>query len=147
MRLVTSIEYQASDRREGGREGKEEGSSNSSLLSLVQRECAGRGETWCAVTPSYPTTRVEERVAACGQVLNSYRAVLSQDLALLGDNSASVISSEKDKERPWSWKVTVPTCLGSSGVCRFTPTRSGRSAPATCISWSRVWRGTPRVSL
>ena len=110
MRLVTTVEYQASDRREGGRE---EGGSNSSLSSLVRRECAGRGETWCAVTPSYPTARVEERVAACGQVLDSYRAVLSQDLALLGDNSASVISSEKDKERPWSWKVTVPAWLGS----------------------------------
>ena len=116
MRLVTSIEYQASDRREGGREGKEGGSSNSSLSTLMRRDCVGRGEAWCAVTPSYPTTRVEERVAACGQVLDSYRAVLSQDLALLGDNSASVISSEKDKERPWSWKVTVPTWLGSSGV-------------------------------
>jgi len=105
VRLVTSIEYQASDRREGGREGKEGGSSNSSLSSLMRRDCVGRGETWCVVTPSYPTARVEQRVASCGQVLDSYRAVLSQDLALLGDNSASVISSEKDKERPWSWKV------------------------------------------
>ena len=57
------------------------------------------------MTSSYPTTRVEKVVANCPQVVEAFKAVVTKDLDQLGDNSPSVISSEKDLHRPWSWKV------------------------------------------
>ena len=48
---------------------------------------------------------VEKVVANCPQVVEAFKAVVTKDLDQLGDNSPSVISSEKDLHRPWSWKV------------------------------------------
>ena len=84
-------------------------SFNSSLTDLGSLvDCgSGREVGWCSVSPSYPTHLVEEMVTGCEQVLEAYKAVISQDLDLLGDNSPSIISSEKDHSRPWSWKVIL----------------------------------------
>ena len=88
---MNTIEYQASD--------PVVVQKNSTL-----EECLSE-EGWCPVTSSYPTTRVEKVVANCPQVVEAFKAVVTKDLDLLGDNSPSVISSEKDLHRPWSWKV------------------------------------------
>jgi hypothetical protein len=69
-------------------------------------ECgAGAEAGWCPVSAAYPALRAVEVQTGCPAVLEAYRAVVSEDLDLLGDNSPSVISSERDRQRPWSWKV------------------------------------------
>jgi len=88
---VNTIEYQASDPVAVQKNSTEE-------------ECLSE-EGWCPVSSSYPITRVEQAVARCPQVVEAFKAVVTKDLDLLGDNSPSVISSEKDLHRPWSWKV------------------------------------------
>ena len=75
-----------------------------SLASLV--DCgAGREVGFCSITSAYPKERVELLMYGCKEVLQAFKAVISDDLDELGDNSPSVISSEKDLARPWSWKV------------------------------------------
>ena len=91
MRLVNTIEYQASD-------------PVAIQKNSTEEECLSE-EGWCPVSSSYPIARVEQAVAKCPQVVEAFKAVVTKDLDLLGDNSPSVISSEKDLHRPWSWKV------------------------------------------
>jgi len=103
---VNTISYRATDYSLEERDNSAN-SFNSSLTDLGSLvDCgSGREVGWCSVSPSYPTHLVEEMVTGCEQVLEAYKAVISQDLDLLGDNSPSIISSEKDHSRPWSWKV------------------------------------------
>lgn len=103
---MNTIEYRATDYLLGETDDLDS-TYNSSLADLGSMvDCgSGREVGWCSVSPSYPTHIVEDMVSGCGQVLEAYRAVISQDLDLLGDNSPSIISSEKDHSRPWSWKV------------------------------------------
>ena len=88
--------------------------------STLEEECVSE-EGWCPVTSSYPIARVEQAVANCPQVVEAFKAVVTKDLDLLGDNSPSVISSEKDLHRPWSWKVGLRLrsylMIQISGVC------------------------------
>ena len=91
--LIESIEYPPNKSDPTG-----------SLASLV--DCgAGREAGFCSITSTYPKERVELLMYGCNEVLQAFKAVISDDLDELGDNSASVISSEKDLARPWSWKV------------------------------------------
>jgi len=76
----------------------------SSLTSLV--DCgAGREVGFCSMTSSYPKEKVQAIINDCNEILEAFKAVIPDDLDELGDNSPSVISSEKDLTRPWSWKV------------------------------------------
>ena len=100
--------------------------------STLEEECVSE-EGWCPVTSSYPIARVEQAVARCPQVVDAFKAIVTKDVDLLGDNSPSVISSEKDLHRPWSWKVGFHFHhLKSPGDLdlRCMRTRSGRCAPA-----------------
>ena len=72
--------------------------------TALEEQCLNK-EGWCPVSSSYPIARVEQAVANCPQVVEAFKAVVTKDFDLLGDNSPSVISSEKDLHRPWSWKV------------------------------------------
>ena len=96
MRLVNTIEYQEAS-------SDPVSVQKNSTLDLEEK-CLSK-EGWCPVSSSYPITRVEQAVARCPQVVEAFKAVVTKDLDLLGDNSPSVISSEKDLHRPWSWKV------------------------------------------
>ena len=101
--------------------------------TLEVEECLSE-EGWCPVTSTYPVVRVEKVLSRCSQVVDAFKVVVTKDLDLLGDNSPSVISSEKDLHRPWSWKVGSQYHLSScefNPLClRCTPTRSARCAPA-----------------
>lgn len=89
---MNTIEYQASD------------PSDAIQKNSTEEECLSE-EGWCPVSSSYPINRVEQAVAKCPKVVEAFKVVITKDLDLLGDNSPSVISSEKDLHRPWSWKV------------------------------------------
>ena len=75
-----------------------------SLAALV--DCgAGTEAGFCSMSSSYPMEKVDSLMYSCQQVLQAWQANLPEDIDLLGDNSPSVITSEKDEARPWSWKV------------------------------------------
>ena len=75
-----------------------------SLATLV--DCgAGTEAGFCSMSSSYPMERVHDLMYSCHQVLDAWQANVPDDIDLLGDNSPSVITSEKDEIRPWSWKV------------------------------------------
>jgi len=120
VKLVNTIEYQAGDYKGSSqpdlstsyRSGVVGGASFSavtnnmtdSLASLV--DCgAGTEAGFCSMSSSYPMERVHSLMYSCHQVLDAWQATVPDDIDLLGDNSPSVITSEKDEIRPWSWKV------------------------------------------
>jgi len=119
IKLVNTIEYRATDYKgtekdtsKGYRRGVVGGvdylpvSNNltDSLAALV--DCGAGSEIgFCSMTSSYPKERVHALMYNCGEILEAFQAVVTDDLDELGDNSPSVISSEKDLTRPWSWKV------------------------------------------
>ena len=75
-----------------------------SLAALV--DCgAGTEAGFCSMSSSYPMEKVDSLMYSCQQVLQAWQANLPEDIDLLGDNSPSVITSQKDEARPWSWKV------------------------------------------
>ena len=57
------------------------------------------------MTSSYPRERIEALHEHCSDIMDAFQALVPEDIDTLGDNSVSVISSEKDLARPWSWKV------------------------------------------
>ena len=57
------------------------------------------------MTSSYPKEMIEALYEHCSDIIDAFKAVVPEDVDTLGDNSESVISSEKDLARPWSWKV------------------------------------------
>lgn len=119
VKLVNTIEYQAGDYKGSSapeisnsyRSGLVGGGSFSpvtknmnSLAALV--DCgAGTEAGFCSMSSSYPMEKVDSLMYSCQQVLQAWQASLPEDIDLLGDNSPSVITSEKDEARPWSWKV------------------------------------------
>jgi len=119
VKLVNTIEYRATDYKgtdkdtsKGYRRGVVGGvdflpvSDNltDSLAALV--DCGAGSEIgFCSMTSSYPKERIHALMYNCGEILEAFKAVVTDDLNELGDNSPSVISSEKDLTRPWSWKV------------------------------------------
>jgi len=119
VKLVNTIEYQAADYKGSSpdisnsyRSGLVGGASFSSvtknmtdsLATLV--DCgAGTEAGFCSMSSSYPMERVHDLMYSCHQVLDAWQASVPDDIDLLGDNSPSVITSEKDEIRPWSWKV------------------------------------------
>ena len=119
MRLVNTIEYKEA--------------SDPIVIqknSTLEEECVSE-EGWCPVTSSYPIARVEQAVANCPQVVEAFKAVVTKDLDLLGDNSPSVISSEKDLHRPWSWKEGFEIEKSPDDTnLRCMHTRSGKCALA-----------------
>ena len=75
-----------------------------SLTSLVN--CSESREVgFCSMTSSYPKELIESLYEHCSDIIEAFKAFVPEDVDTLGDNSESVISSEKDLARPWSWKV------------------------------------------
>ena len=60
---------------------------------------------YCGYSESYPVERISWLLQNCSSLLSSFQAVVPEELDRLGDNSESVITSEKDEDRPWSWRV------------------------------------------
>ena len=60
---------------------------------------------FCGFSESYPVERISWLLQNCSSLLSSFQAVVPDELDRLGDNSESVITSEKDEDRPWSWRV------------------------------------------
>ena len=61
---------------------------------------------YCIKDNSYPHDMVTDLVSNCS-ILSSFSAFVPEDVDTLGDNSDSIISSEKDSDRPWSWRVSA----------------------------------------
>ena len=60
---------------------------------------------FCAMSSDYPTVLISEVVKNCSSLISTFQAVVPDEVDGLGDTSESVITSEKDEERPWSWRV------------------------------------------
>ena len=112
--LVKTVEYKQKDIPK-----KKE--SNSSLISSISSrlQCPELTETgFCSVAPSdYPRSQVTQLMEECGTeaLVKAWDALVPVDLDSLGDNTRSVISSQKDRDRPWSWTVSA---YSKSQVCQ-----------------------------
>ena len=62
---------------------------------------------YCKLTKDYPKNLFNDLLENCKEILSSFRAFVPENIDELGDNSESVISSEKDHDRPWSWTVSA----------------------------------------
>ena len=60
---------------------------------------------FCGYSESYPAERISWLLQNCSSLVSSFQAIVPEELDRLGDNSESVITSEKDEDRPWSWRV------------------------------------------
>ena len=60
---------------------------------------------FCSMTSLYPTERIKSLIRSCSRIVEAFAAFVPENFDSLGDNSIHVIESEKDPERPWSWKV------------------------------------------
>ena len=95
--------------------------TNSSLVSEISSrlQCSELAETgFCSVDPGlYPSSLVARLMEECGTeaLVRSWDALVPLDLDSLGDNTRSVISSQKDRDRPWSWTVSA---YSKSQVCQ-----------------------------
>jgi len=113
--LVKTIEYKQKDIP------KTTEANNSSLISEISSrlQCPELSETgFCSVDSGlYPESQVAQLMEECGTeaLVRSWDALVPLDLDSLGDNSRSVISSQKDRDRPWSWTVSA---YSKSQVCQ-----------------------------
>jgi len=102
--LVATIEYQPPD------DVVEEKTNNlSDTINYITNtvKCPELKEIgFCAQDNSYPHDMVTDLVSNCS-ILSSFSAFVPEDVDTLGDNSDSIISSEKDSDRPWSWRVSA----------------------------------------
>ena len=112
--LVKTIEYKQKDNSISTE-------TNSSLISEISSrlQCPELAETgFCSVEPGlYPSSLVARLMEECGTeaLVRSWDALVPLDLDSLGDNTRSVISSQKDRDRPWSWTVSA---YSKSQVCQ-----------------------------
>ena len=112
--LVKTIEYKP---KEIIKKEKNNASSLVSSLPVPALECPELASTgFCSLTPDYPRSLVTRLMEECGTeaLVTAWDALIPLDLDSLGDNSASVISSQKDRDRPWSWTVSA---YSKSQVC------------------------------
>ena len=96
---------------------KTNASSLVSSLPVPALECPELASTgFCSLTPDYPRSLVTRLMEECGTeaLVTAWDALIPLDLDSLGDNSGSVISSQKDRDRPWSWTVSA---YSKSQVC------------------------------
>jgi len=104
INLVNTIEYKPTDIKPKKEEDKKANYLRETLGSLVN--CSESKEVgFCSMTSSYPKETIEHLYEYCSDIIEAFKAVVPEDVDTLGDNSESVISSEKDLARPWSWKV------------------------------------------
>ena len=60
---------------------------------------------FCVTSSGYPSELISSVMENCSSLVSTFQAVVPDELEGLGDTSESVITSEKDEERPWSWRV------------------------------------------
>jgi len=103
--LVKTIEYKPSDLKIRIKKKEQDYSSNYSYIPTLAK-CEEFEEVgFCGFSESYPIERISWLLQNCSSLLSSFQAVVPDELDRLGDNSESVITSEKDEDRPWSWRV------------------------------------------
>lgn len=103
--LVKTIEYKPSDLKTRKNKNKEQDYSNN-FIYIPSPKCNGLEETgFCVYDSSYPSEEISRLLVNCSSLVSSFQAVVPDELERLGDISESVITSEKDEERPWSWRV------------------------------------------
>ena len=102
--LVKTVEYKPSDLRQT--------TNKSSVLNYVSSfsKCDKlEQDGYCAEEnqSKYTEKMVESLLDNCQDIVAAFQAFVPEDIDSLGDNSQSVISSEKDQDRPWSWTVSA----------------------------------------
>ena len=120
--LVKTVEYKPSDVKTSQRID-----NKSSALNYVSSvtKCADLQETgYCSqsISSDYYQQMLDSLLENCADVLSAFKAFVPEDIDSLGDNSDSVISSEKDQDRPWSWTVSAykkkPVCQSDLSFIR-----------------------------
>ena len=88
-------------------------------------KCADLNETgYCSnsISSDYYQQMLDSLLENCADVMSAFKAFVPEDIDSLGDNSDSVISSEKDQDRPWSWTVSAykkkPVCQSDLSFIR-----------------------------
>ena len=83
-------------------------SVSSNLVTLVKCDKLHQ-DGYCAEQnqSKYTEKMVESLLDNCQDIIAAFQAFVPEDIDSLGDNSESVISSEKDEDRPWSWTVSA----------------------------------------
>ena len=99
--LVKTIEYKPSDLKIRIKKKEQDYNFFPTLVKCKEFEEVG----YCGYSESYPVERISWLLQNCSSLLSSFQAVVPEELDRLGDNSESVITSEKDEDRPWSWRV------------------------------------------
>merc|ERR1711902_302972 len=116
----------------GIKKKEQDNSANYSYIPTLVKCKEFEEDGFCGYSDSYPVERISGLLQNCSSLVSSFQAVVPDELDRLGDNSESVITSEKDEDRPWSWGVgavlsEVPLCpeiylpLPSSQPARTTP--------------------------
>lgn len=120
--LVKTVEYKPSDVKTSQRID-----NKSSALNYVSSvtKCADLQETgYCSqsISSDYYQQMLDSLLENCADVMSAFKAFVPEDIDSLGDNSDSVISSEKDQDRPWSWTVSAykkkPVCQSDLSFIR-----------------------------
>jgi len=112
--LVKTVEYKQKDILKTKESASSLISEISSLLGCPELALTG----FCSVAPGdYPSAQVAQLMEECGTeaLVKAWDALVPLDLDSLGDNTRSVISSQKDRDRPWSWTVSA---YSKSQVCQ-----------------------------
>ena len=112
--LVKTVEYKQKDILKTKESASSLISEISSLLGCPELALTG----FCSVAPGdYPSAQVAQLMQECGTeaLVKAWDALVPLDLDSLGDNTRSVISSQKDRDRPWSWTVSA---YSKSQVCQ-----------------------------
>lgn len=103
--LVKTIEYKPSDLKIRIKKKEQDYSSNYSYIPTLVKCKEFEEVGFCGYSESYPVERISWLLQNCSSLVSSFQAVVPEELDRLGDNSESVITSEKDEDRPWSWRV------------------------------------------
>jgi len=112
--LVKTVEYKQKDIPKTKESASSLISEISSRLGCPELALTG----FCSVAPGdYPSAQVAQLMEECGTeaLVKAWDALVPLDLDSLGDNTRSVISSQKDRDRPWSWTVSA---YSKSQVCQ-----------------------------
>ena len=104
--LVKTIEYKPSDIKKPAQFSRNDTELLTFITPLVK--CNEFDQVgYCKETNAYAQKMLDDLLENCKEVVSAFQAFIPENIDELGDNSESVISSEKDHERPWSWTVSA----------------------------------------
>jgi len=104
--FVKTIEYKPSDIKKPEVSSRNDTNLLAFITPLVK--CNEFDQVgYCKESNAYAQKMLDDLLDNCKDIVSSFQAFIPENIDELGDNSESVISSEKDHDRPWSWTVSA----------------------------------------